>query len=501
MSYFVSRAEPRGEPTARAAALALLKRIHFYIGLFVGPFIFIAAFTGVLYVVTPQIENKVYADQLFTSSIGDAQPLSRQIESARAVVGDKAEIYAIRPAPTKGETTRVQFVEPGLGASKSRAIFVDPVTLDVKGDLVVYGTSGVLPFRTWLDDLHRGLLLGDFGRNYSELAASWLWVAALGGVVLWAVTRSASKSGRRVTKQGARLQRGRLWHVSLGLLLLAGLLFFSATGLTWSQWAGNNIGILRADMGWLTPSVNTLLDKTKPVQPAGEHADHHMPSMTGTNAMKTSMPDMPEMNADATAAGHSPAPVRVNANTFDGVVLAARQAGINAEKIEIRPAYRADKAWTVSEIDRSWPTQVDAVSVDPQSLRIIDHVYFAQFPLLAKLTRWGVDAHMGVLFGVWNQIILVFFGLGSCALIGWGYVLWWLRRPKMLSNRSPSSTLIHTWRELPVMMRWCFLAWVVALAFSLPVMGISLLILLIIDQLRWMLQAKASKYRQITSAG
>ncbi len=47
--------------------------------------------------------------------------------------------------------------------------------------MTVYGTSGVLPLRTWLDQFHRSLLLGDVGRNYSELAASWLWIAALGG--------------------------------------------------------------------------------------------------------------------------------------------------------------------------------------------------------------------------------------------------------------------------------------------------------------------------------
>lgn len=46
--------------------------------------------------------------------------------------------------------------------------------------MTVYGTSGILPLRTWLDYLHRNLLLGDVGRVYSELAASWLWVTALG---------------------------------------------------------------------------------------------------------------------------------------------------------------------------------------------------------------------------------------------------------------------------------------------------------------------------------
>ena len=41
---------------------------------------------------------------------------------------------------------------------------------------------------------------------------------------------------------------------------------------------------------------------------------------------------------------------------------------------------------------------------------MVDEVRFADYPLMAKLTRWGIDAHMGVLFGVANQLLLVAFG-------------------------------------------------------------------------------------------
>ncbi|WP_142764382.1 PepSY domain-containing protein, partial [Klebsiella pneumoniae] len=46
--------------TPRAAWGNLLRRLHYYIGLFVGPFIFFAALTGTLYVATPQLENALY---------------------------------------------------------------------------------------------------------------------------------------------------------------------------------------------------------------------------------------------------------------------------------------------------------------------------------------------------------------------------------------------------------------------------------------------------------
>ncbi|HBY0358121.1 TPA: PepSY domain-containing protein, partial [Klebsiella pneumoniae subsp. pneumoniae] len=68
--------------TSRAAWLNLLRRLHFYIGLFIGPFIFVAALTGTLYVATPQLENWLYHDALHGLAEGTPQPLSAQIAVA-----------------------------------------------------------------------------------------------------------------------------------------------------------------------------------------------------------------------------------------------------------------------------------------------------------------------------------------------------------------------------------------------------------------------------------
>ncbi len=181
--------ERRGHEMQRGEALSALRafvtRLHFYVGLFVGPFIFVAALSGVLYVLTPQLEDWLYRDQLRAESAAPAQPLAAQIAAARAAAGPADRLFAVRPAPKPGLTTRVMLRGPQLGESESRVIFVDPATLAIKGDMTAYGTSGILPLRTTLDYLHRNLLLGDVGRHYSELAASWLWIAVLGGLLLW----------------------------------------------------------------------------------------------------------------------------------------------------------------------------------------------------------------------------------------------------------------------------------------------------------------------------
>ncbi|MDN3714040.1 PepSY-associated TM helix domain-containing protein [Paracoccus cavernae] len=153
-------------------------------------------------------------------------------------------MFALRPAPTPADTTRVMFSDPALGPSETRAIFVDPFTLAVKGDMVAYGTSGILPFRTAIDYFHRNLMLGEWGRYYSELAASWLWVATLGGVWLWATGRRRA----RPVNQLPKAQRLRWIHSMIGVSIAVVLLFLSVTGLTWSQAAGR--GSTRCAASW-----------------------------------------------------------------------------------------------------------------------------------------------------------------------------------------------------------------------------------------------------------
>lgn len=447
--------------SARAAWLTLLRRFHFYIGLFVGPFIFIAALSGTLYVATPQLENAVYASALYSDAQGEAQPLARQVAAAQKAAGENLRLYAVRPASEPDETTRVMFADPALGPSETRGIFIDPVTLAVKGDMTVYGTSGILPLRQWIDYLHRSLLLGDMGRIYSELAASWMWVAALGGIALWWLTRP--KRQLRPAKKNA-FARARGWHVTSGWLLMAGLLLFSATGLTWSQWAGANVDKLRAALGWLTPQVSTALIAGE-AAPADPHAEHHMHHE------------------------HMAMTPQIDLSRLDAVLAVARQTGIDAAKVEIRPPRDAQQAWTVTEVDRRWPTQVDAVAIDGGQLAVVDKARFADFPLMAKLTRWGVDFHMGVLFGLPNQLALIAFGLGLCFAIIMGYRLWWLRRPRS-AQVNPAATLSEAWLYLGGAGRGVTLLAALLLGFALPVMGVSLLLFFVIDMLRWQSQKR-----------
>ncbi|MFM2476894.1 PepSY-associated TM helix domain-containing protein [Celerinatantimonas sp. MCCC 1A17872] len=426
---------------------ALIKRLHFYIGLFVGPFIFIAALTGTLYALAPQLEAHLYQYALRTTSHGEPQSLQNQIKAARQSLSQPLKLYAVRPSIGDGYTTRVLFSDPKYRL-QHQTVFVDPVTLAINATLPTYGTSGVLPLMTTLDFIHRGLLLGNAGRVYSEMAASWMWIAALGGVALWYCSKQKNK---KKTKSVYVKARNR--HQKTGLIILIGLLFFSATGLTWSQWAGGNIAKLRRDIGWVTPSPNMTLPK----------------ALTGSPSVKNTSVDA----------------------LFDPVLHLARASGLEAKKIEIRPSYNPTKGWFVREIHRAWPTQVDSLSVDPNTMTVTSRADFKNYPIIAKLIRWGIDFHMGILFGIANQLLLAAFGLTLCFMIILGYVMWWKRRPSMASEKE---TISYIWAHLTLKSRLITLVIAFALGIALPVLGCSLLLFMIVDLLRWKILARNIRF-------
>lgn len=222
-------------PTRKGWFGQLLLRLHFYAGIFIGPFILIAALIGALYAVSPQIEQVVYDKELHAPTAAAYLPLADQVEAANAYLNNTQSPVAVRPAPKPGDTTRVMYAGENLGPSETRAIFIDPATAEVRGDLTAYGSSGALPLRNWVSQLHRNLHLGEPGRIYSELAASWLGIIALAGLGLWIMRISKTRRKKdllRPNHKAKGYRRLASWHGSLGIWILLGAVFLSITGIT-----------------------------------------------------------------------------------------------------------------------------------------------------------------------------------------------------------------------------------------------------------------------------
>ncbi|WP_340374310.1 PepSY domain-containing protein [Streptomyces sp. SS7] len=428
-------------PGPWASLRPLVLRLHFYAGVVVAPFLLIAAVTGLLYAGSFQAEKLLYAHEM-TVPAGDTElPISEQVAAARKA-HPEGTVSAVRPSPQDDATTRVMLsgVE-GVDPEHTLAVFVDPYTAEVRGALEQYGSSGALPVRTWISGLHRNLHLGETGRLYSEFAASWLWVIAAGGIALWFSRRRALRKVRGTS--GRRRTLGL--HGTVGVWAAAGFFFLSATGLTWSTYAGANIDELRTSLKQATPSVSAT------VSGGGEHAGHDAASGSGGDGE--------------------------HGVGLDKVLAAARAEGLG-DPVEIVPPADASSAYVVKQIQRSWPEKQDVVAIDPATGEVTDTVRFADHPVLAKLTRWGIDLHTGTLFGLVNQIALMLLALSLILLIVWGYRMWWQRgRGSAFGRPIPRGA----WAQVPPYVLVPLMAAVAVLGYFVPLLGIPLAGFLVVD--------------------
>ncbi len=432
----------------------LLLRLHFYAGLLVAPFLLVAAVTGMLYAFTPQIEKAVYRAELTVAHPGDATlPLADQVAAARAAHRG-GELLTVRPGD-RSVTTQVDFSDPSLDADHQHTVYVDPYTGRVTGQLTTWWAA--TPLNEWLDNLHANLHLGETGALYSELAASWLWVLALGGVILW-WRRHTAKRRMLVPDLAARkgVRRTRGWHAATGLWITVGLLFLSATGLTWSNHAGENFTALIDSLDSSRPAVSTDLTGTAAAASGG---GHH----AGMN-----------MGGSGEAAPVDPAAITT-------VYQSARDAGLTGA-VSITVPADATTAWSVTGNDSLWPVGRDSVAVDSTG-KIVERIDFADWPFLAKITQWGIYAHMGQLFGLANQFLLAALALGLICVIVWGYRMWWQRRPTRADRRALTGAAPAggNWTGLPTWSIAVGLPLLFAAGWFLPLFGIPLVAFLALD--------------------
>lgn len=436
-------------PRISAALRRPLLRLHFYAGILIAPFLLVTALTGLAYALSYSLEDFLYDDLKTVEPAGEALTLANQVGAVTEAHPDWT-VTAVRPAAEPDASTAV-LVDDGVVRESGAVavVYVDPYTGEVLGTSTSYGSSHAGPVREWISTLHRNLHLGEPGRIYSELAASWLWVVALGGLVLWIARKRRNGGFWRPKSDGSGRNRTLAWHGPVGVWLVLVLLFLSVTGVTWSRYAGEHVADLREALSWTTPSLTVDSGAA-----AGDHAEHDHSGATGASPFAITL--------------------------LDSVYGAALDAGMH-DPMQITLPTGSNTEYLVAEQQRSVPLEQDQMVIDTASgaPEVTEELRFADWPVMAQATNVLIAAHMGLLFGIANQVILAAAMALLVAMIWWGYRMWWQRRPQgALTGRPyPGGGL----RRLP----WPVIAVVVAVAAGVgwffPLLGISLAAFVILD--------------------
>lgn len=432
-----------------------LSRLHKFTGVIIAPFLIVAALSGFLYALAPTFEPWIYHDEVTATAQGSPRSLDEQIAAAQRQHPD-GTVVRVEPSEDPQETTRVLFDDPTApNSSYTHAVFVDPVDLHITGELQQYGGSRALPFRTWASNGHRTLWLGEPGRLYAELAASWLGALSILGLYLWLKRKQRNK------KQPSKVLA---LHARVGAWLLPGFLFLTVTGLTWSLVAGTSIGKVREELNWKEPSVATSVAEAGASTGAGEHANHAEHVGHAGHAGHTGNHDAAELAGAQTAES------------------TARSQGLTGV-LEMTPPEKPGDAWGVREARAAFKLRSDAVAVTPNG-EVIDRINSADWPLAAQLTSWLIQLHMGTLFGIYSQVALAVLALGLLVVSIAGLWMWW-KKPR---------------RSLPELkIPPAVLAGAVAYSIIAPLFGASLLLFFVGD---WIVRRlRAPKLDRSAAAG
>ncbi|MGK5037139.1 PepSY-associated TM helix domain-containing protein [Janthinobacterium sp. LB3P118] len=396
---------------------SLYWRIHFWAALIASPFALVATLTGILYVFTPQIEARLYQHLDHVAPQASMLPLDAAVAAAELAAPRGWTVQHVVPPFQQDDAVQVAFAPPG-GAQDEHAghgghaapptparpkfglpaqaivVYVNPYDTRVLGSLAVAERFG-----NWAKKLHSRLLQNDGWRWMIELAASWLMVMLVTGVVLW--WPRGAQSG--LPKRGARGRNGwRQWHAFLGVALGVISLVILATGLTWSQQAGGRIRALRDISGQAPPPVPRGLHSIE--EGAGGPLDWQ--------------------DAWQVARSHAP-----------------------AIAVQLTAPASQDDVWRATMADRSQPTLRFDLQFDAYSGKPLYYAGWDAQTAFGKATAIGIPFHRGE-FGWWNQALLLLFGASVLFSLVSGWVMFFKRRlpgslglPKLLPGAwtSPSA--------------------------------------------------------------
>ena len=448
----VLEAPAKPESGARGRGSGLFRafwRWHFYASFLVIPVLLILAATGLIYLFRFQIEPVLHADLMKVDQPAGlvVQPYETQLDEVRQAFPDATVVSMTEPSAPNRST--VFSVDTAAGP---RDVFVDPYEGKVLGSLNPDTTlSGAAIL------LHGELMAGRWGDYVIEIAACWAIVMALTGYYLFFRGRVARARRRAAGAAGAVL---RSRHGRTGAVLGLGLLFLIVSGLPWTGFWGAKTQELVTHQGtsFWGEDPGALSNPTSTLDESLPHS-HSVPWGLG----KTEVPRS------------NPADGKRSVATVDTAIEVGQRNGLRRPMTIALPA---DDEGVFSAIGYAFndPGKERTLHVDRYGGRVVSTYGYSDYPSLAKVVAQGIALHEGRRLGALNMWLTTIFCVGVIFMCVSGPLMWWRRRPKGNALGAPRG-------RLPLRATPALAVLVIALAIFLPLFGLTLAAVLLLDQL------------------
>ncbi|MCD9121143.1 PepSY domain-containing protein [Cupriavidus sp. UGS-1] len=450
-----------------SAAHRTLWRWHFYAGLFVMPFLIVLAITGTIYCFQPQIEPWLYPQLLRVTPQGEPLPAQTLLERARAAApaGAVATTYTLRNDPRASS----EFIFR-LPSGNSESLYLNPYSGAVLGSLSVEDR-----LMKQVRMLHRALLAGKPGEVLMELAGCWTLVMIATGLAMWwPRLRESGVAAFRMRPASGRRGRWKEIHLLLGVSLAVGALLFVLSGLPWTALWGKQFKAITTAANLGRPADGGAGHMHAPARDRSNGGDAGQEDHRGHTKTMESLPlgDVPW------ATGLTAVPARSVASTghaaigLDRILAIVRARGAGPGCQVALPA-GTGSVYSVSCFPND-PRGERTLHIDPHSGNIVRDIRYEDYGAVAKAVSYGTSLHMGRYFGMANQIVCAVISLGLMALAITGFIMWIKRKPAnaLGAPSRPASP--------PPMRAW--VAGLAVLGAIFPLMGITMLVVWIIDR-------------------
>jgi len=420
MTDATALAQP-GAKTSGGALYRLVWKWHFLASLYVLPFMAMLSITGGIYLFKPQFEAWYYADQATVTIATETTSFETQI----AALQDQEGIKRLRGVKTFADptaATQIEFDDPDGVRSIA---WIDPYTAKVTG----VTARDDMPMRV-LRSFHGQLLAGDFGTKFVELAAHWAVVMFVTGVFLWWPRGTRSWGDVLELPKGKGRSFWRETHLFTGFLATLLIVPIIISGLPWTDvWGGG--------LSYVQEQTN---QKSGSLRFGGD-----VPNSTTSEGTPITM----------------------------AAVFAVAKAEGLASPYELRAPKDAEAAFWVRSASTTRANQTEMI-VDQYSGAVLKRHDFADNPGLAKTVSLGISFHQGELYGTLNVIQNVIAASLGVLLSVSGFIAWWKRRPTGTLG-IPAAPEAALGRGM--------IALIIVLSVLFPLMGASLIVVLLLDWL------------------
>lgn len=446
-------AKPNENHSANPSSAALYKTVwrwHFYAGIIFAPFLIILAVTGSVYLFKPQIEQALYRDFYTVTPQSERVTPSKLVGQVKELYPD-ATITKYRPGESDSRSTEISLTS----GSESMTVFMDPYTGEKMGEL-----KDKDRIMDKIEEFHGELMVGTIGDRIVELAACWAIVLIITGLFLW-FPKIKNKSKKKRSLAGIlypRLGKGkqilrRDLHAVPAFWIAAGMLFLVMTGLPWSGLWGSNFQTMATNTGagyppsiWSGSAPSSHVVRTKEVAEVPWAAENlEVPNSTISDFM--------------------PLPI-------EDVMYVARSEGMHPS-YTISIPQQADGVYTLS----AYPPKAQdeaTLHIDQYSGAVLADYRYDHYGFVGKAVALGITLHKGTQFGIVNQIFSLLICLGIILIAVSGLYLWWKRKPDHgLGAPKAPETGAKSMR--------LFLLVLISLGILFPLVGLSLIIVWIID--------------------